>query len=136
MARFLVLFALLCAAPAAGQITVTATVDEGSTVGVGIAFKNTANGNVTPDSASYEWRTLATDTVLVATTAFATPSSSVSILTPPMFIPVAEYAPGNPNSPDKITTALIIRYTWGGGSGQKSLTTWVYLRNVPGLQGP
>lgn len=128
--------ALLLAGPARAQINVEAVVDEGSTVKSQLTFKNTHGSSVTPDSASYEWRSVATNAILVPMTTIPVTSSTATVLSPPMFIPANELNASSPNSPDKITVVQVVKYVWDAGAGHKDKATYVYLRNVPGVVAP
>jgi hypothetical protein len=126
----------LLAAPAYAQINVEAMVDEGSTVKSQLTFKNTHGSSITPDSATYEWRSVATDIVLIPETTIPIAGSTATVLSPPMFIPTDELIANNPNAPDKITVVQVLKYTWDGGAGHKDKAIYVYLRNVPGVAAP
>ena len=124
------------APPVFGQINVEAFVDEGSTVKSQITFKNTHGASITPDSASYTWRSVATNAILAGPTTIPVTGSSMTVLSPPMFIPANELNTSTPNSPDKITIVQTLSYVWDAGSGHKEKATYVYLRNIPGILAP
>jgi hypothetical protein len=126
----------LLAAPALAQISVEAVVDEGSTVKSQLTFKNTHGSSVTPTTASYQWRSVATDAVLIPPTTIPIVGSTATVLSPPMFIPANELNANSPNTPDKITVVQVLSYSWDGGAGHKDKATYVYLRNVPGIFAP
>ena len=131
-----VLGALALTPPVFGQINVEGAVDEGSTVKSQITFKNTHGASITPDSASYTWRSVATDVVLAGPTVIPITGTTATVLSPPMFIPPGELNASNPNMPDKITIVQVVSYVWDGGAGHKEKPTYFYLKNVPGVVAP
>jgi hypothetical protein len=125
----------LLAVSAQGQINVEAKVDENSTVRMRFVFKDTAGAAVVPTAATWEWRTVQSNQVLVPTTPITgLVTSDVTVYSPGLFIPAGDLNAANPNAPDKVLVVLTLTYTWPGGT--KSKPTYVYLNNVPGVLAP